>query len=53
VPLADLGAEFPFHVIAERAEKVAVIMTTNLPFSEWTEVTPQRPALQRPAGPSY
>jgi DNA replication protein DnaC len=25
-------------VIAERAEKAAVIMTTNLPFSEWTQV---------------
>jgi DNA replication protein DnaC len=27
-------------VIAERAEKAAVIMTTNLPFSEWTQVIP-------------
>ena len=25
---------------AERAEKAAVIMTTNLPFSEWTQVIP-------------
>ena len=25
-------------MIAERAEKAAVIMTTNLPFSEWTQV---------------
>jgi DNA replication protein DnaC len=40
VPLADVGAEFLFQVIAERAEKVAVIMTTNLPFSEWTQVIP-------------
>ena len=40
VPLADLGAEFLFQVIAERAEKAAVIMTTNLPFSEWTQVIP-------------
>lgn len=40
VPLADLGAEFLFQVIAERAEKTAVIMTTNLPFSEWTQVIP-------------
>ena len=36
VPLADVGAEFLFQVIAERAEKAAVILTTNLPFSEWT-----------------
>lgn len=40
VPLADVGAEFLFQVIAERAEKAAVILTTNLPFSEWTQVIP-------------
>ena len=40
VPLADLGAEFLFQVIAEPAEKAAVIRTTNLPFSEWTQVIP-------------
>ena len=38
VPLADIGAEFLFQVIAERAEKAALIVTTNLPFSEWTSV---------------
>jgi DNA replication protein DnaC len=27
-------------VIAERAERTAVIVTTNLPFSEWTQVIP-------------
>ena len=40
VPLAEVGAEFLFPVIAERAEKAAVILTTNLPFSEWTQVIP-------------
>ena len=40
VPLAEVGAEFLFQVIAERAEKTAVIVTTNLPFSEWTQVIP-------------
>jgi DNA replication protein DnaC len=40
VPMADLGAEFLFEVIAGRAEKAAVILTTNLPFSEWTQVIP-------------
>ena len=40
VPLAEVGAEFLFQVIADRAEKAAVIMTTNLPFSEWTQVIP-------------
>ena len=40
VPLAEVGAELLFQVIADRAEKAAVIMTTNLPFSEWTQVIP-------------
>src|SRR6185437_11778564 len=40
VPLAEVGAELLFQVIAERAEKAAVIVTTNLPFSEWTSVIP-------------
>ena len=34
VPLAELGAEFLFQVISERAERSAVLLTTNLPFSE-------------------
>jgi DNA replication protein DnaC len=38
IPLAEVCAEFLFQVIAERAEKTAVIVTTNLPFSEWTQV---------------
>lgn len=40
VPLAEVGAEFLFQVIAERAEQGAVLLTTNLPFSEWTQVIP-------------
>jgi len=40
VPLADIGAEFLFQIIADRAEKAALILTTNLPFSEWTQVIP-------------
>ncbi len=40
VPLADVGAEFLFQVISERAERAAVVVTTNLPFSEWTTVFP-------------
>lgn len=40
VPLAEAGAELLFQVIAERAERAAVILTTNLPFSEWTQVIP-------------
>lgn len=40
VPLAEVGAELLFQVIADRAEQTAVILTTNLPFSEWTQVFP-------------
>lgn len=40
VPLADVGAEFLFQVVSERAERAALIVTTNLPFSEWTTVFP-------------
>ena len=38
VPLAEMGAEFLFQVISDRAERAALIVTTNLPFSEWTTV---------------
>ncbi len=40
VALAEVGAELLFQLIAERAEKAALIATTNLPFSEWTTVFP-------------
>jgi hypothetical protein len=38
--IAEVGAEFLFQVVAERAEKAAVVLTTNLPFSEWSQVIP-------------
>jgi len=38
VPLAEAGAELLFQVIADRAERATVLITTNLPFSEWTQV---------------
>ena len=30
-----------FQVIADQAEKAVMIVTTNLPFSEWSQVIPQ------------
>jgi DNA replication protein DnaC len=40
VVMPDAAAELLFQVIAGRAEKAAVIVTTNLPFSEWTTKFP-------------
>ena len=38
--LPDGAAELVFHVISERNERGSLIVTTNLPFSEWTKVFP-------------
>jgi DNA replication protein DnaC len=40
VATADAAAELLFQVVARRAERAAVIITTNLPFSEWTTMIP-------------
>ena len=40
VVMPDTAAELLFQVIAGRAERAAVIVTTNLPFSEWTTKIP-------------
>jgi DNA replication protein DnaC len=40
VMMPDSAAELLFQVIAGRAERAAVIVTTNLPFSEWTTKFP-------------
>jgi DNA replication protein DnaC len=38
VPFANVGAELLFQVVSDRSERAAIIVTTNLPFSEWTQV---------------
>jgi len=38
--LPDGAAELVFQVISERNEKGATIVTTNLPFGDWTKVFP-------------
>jgi DNA replication protein DnaC len=40
VPLAETACELMFQVTADRAERAAVIGTTNLPFSEWSQAIP-------------
>jgi DNA replication protein DnaC len=38
--LPEGAAELVFHVISERNERGSLIVTTNLPFGEWTKVFP-------------
>ena len=38
VPLSRTGAELPFEVFSQRYERGSTMVTTNLPFDEWTEV---------------
>jgi len=40
VPLSRVDAELLFRVLGERQERRPVIVTTNLPFGEWTQVFP-------------
>jgi len=40
VAMPEAAAELLFQIIAGRAERAAVIVTTNLPFSEWTTMFP-------------
>ncbi len=38
VPASKLGSELLFDVISTAYERTSVIVTTNLPFEQWTEV---------------
>jgi len=38
VPLSKTGAELLFEVFSQRYERGSIIVTSNLPFDEWTEV---------------
>jgi len=37
VPLSKTGAELLFETISQRYEQGAILITSNLPFDEWTE----------------
>jgi len=38
VPLSQIGAELLFEVFSQRHERGATIVTSNLPFEDWTSV---------------
>jgi DNA replication protein len=38
VPLSKTGAELLFEVVSQSYERGSIIITSNLPFDEWTEV---------------
>ena len=38
VPLSKTGAELLFEVFSQRYEQGSVLVTSNLPFDEWTEI---------------
>ena len=38
VPLSKTGAELLFEVFGQRYERGSILVTSNLPFDEWTEV---------------
>lgn len=42
VPLSKADSELLFQVISQRQERLPLIITTNLPFSEWTNIFPDQ-----------
>ena len=38
VPLSKSGAELLFEIFSQRYERGSTLVTSNLPFDEWTEV---------------
>ena len=38
MPLSKTGAELLFEIFSQRYERGSILVTSNLPFDEWTEV---------------
>ena len=38
VPLSKTGAELLFETFSQRYERGSILVTSNLPFDEWTEI---------------
>ena len=38
VPLSKTGSELLFEIFSQRYERASTLVTSNLPFNEWTEI---------------
>ncbi len=38
VPLSKTGSELLFEILSQRYEQASTLVTSNLPFNEWTEI---------------
>ena len=38
VPLSKTGSELLFEIFSQRYEQASTLVTSNLPFNEWTEI---------------
>ena len=53
VPLSPTGAELLFETFSQRYERGSTIVTSNLPFEDWTQVLGVRAADRRAARPAH
>ena len=52
-PLSTTGAELLFEVFSQRYERGSILVTTNLPFDEWTDVFGSERLTGGAAGPAH
>ena len=53
MPLSKTGAELLFEVFSRRYERSATLVTSNLPFNEWTEAFGSERLTGARAGPAH